>query len=398
MFGFHKFDYGKIGCGKTVTKNACDGEADDGELIDKKSNALHGQPHADGSLNCFGGFIGSPANANQVTHLNSPPSDAARDATSNVRPPHRQTRHRPIKGASAILLPFDGTEVDWAGFDAHVRRTFDAGLTPAINMDTGYANLIDADTATRALDRSVAIAAGRDLIAGVYVADAPGEPVNLDAYHRGVADLSSRGITAILFQSYGLTEQTDEQIIKSYREIGGNADRMLFFELGSMFADFGKIYSLDVYRELMQIPSMIGAKHSSLSRQPEWDRIELRNEIRPDFSVMTGNDLAIDMVMYGSDYLLGLSTFAPMEFAARDRYWAEGDPRFYELNDLLQYLGAFAFRRPVSAYKHSAAMFLKMRGWITDDSPHPDAHRRPDSDREVLRQILEDLNRLVEPS
>ena len=33
--------------------------------------------------------------------------------------------------------------------------------------------------------------------------------------------------------------------------------------------------------------------------------------VRPDFLVLTGNDLAIDMVMYGSDYLLGLSTFAP---------------------------------------------------------------------------------------
>ena len=49
------------------------------------------------------------------------------------------------------------------------------------------------------------------------------------------------------------------------------------------------------------------------------------------------------MVMWGSDYLLGLSTFAPEEFARRDRLWADADPRFHELNDVLQYLGAFAF-------------------------------------------------------
>ncbi len=36
---------------------------------------------------------------------------------------------------------------------------------------------------------------------------------------------------------------------------------------------------------------------------------------RPDFKVLTGNDLAIDMVIYGSDYLLGLSTFAPDAFS-----------------------------------------------------------------------------------
>ena len=97
----------------------------------------------------------------------------------------------------------------------------------------------------------------------------------------------------------------------------------------------------------MEIPECIGAKHSSLSRQLEWDRLRLRDELRPDFMVLTGNDLAIDMVMWGSDYLLGLSTFAPAEFALRDRLWLTGDPAFHELNDLLQYLGQFTFRPPV---------------------------------------------------
>jgi hypothetical protein len=94
------------------------------------------------------------------------------------------------------------------------------------------------------------------------------------------------------------------------------------------------------------------------------------------------------MVMYGSDYLLGLSTFAPDLFAARDRMWVAGDPGFYELNDVLQYLGFFAFRNPVPAYKHSAAMFLKLRGWIGCDATHPQSPHRPDADREVLAELL----------
>ncbi len=103
-------------------------------------------------------------------------------------------------------------------------------------------------------------------------------------------------------------------------------------------------------------------RHSSLEREPEWQRLRLRDEqLSPDFRVFTGNDLAIDMVMYGSDYLLGLSTFAPDIFALRDRFWETGDPAFYEINDVLQYLGFLAFRPPAPAYKHSAAMFLKLR-------------------------------------
>ena len=129
-------------------------------------------------------------------------------------------------------------------------------------------------------------------------------------------------------------------------------------------------------------------KHSSLKRGLEWQRLALRDRLRPDFKIYTGNDLAIDMVMYGSDYLLGLSTFAPDVFARRDAAWLAGDPAFYELNDVLQYLGQFAFRPPVAAYKHSAAQFLKLRGWIDCDAPPAGALMRPESDLEILRSIL----------
>jgi dihydrodipicolinate synthase/N-acetylneuraminate lyase len=156
-----------------------------------------------------------------------------------------------------------------------------------------------------------------------------------------------------------------------------------------MFAPFGRIYDLDTYAGLLAIPECVGAKHSSLSRVLEWQRLRMRDERRSDFMVLTGNDLGIDMVTYGSDYLLGLSTFAPDLFAKRDAMWLAGDPGFYELNDVLQYLGFFAFRPPVPAYKHSAAQFLKLRGWIGSDEPHPQGMRRPGSDVEVLRDVVE---------
>jgi dihydrodipicolinate synthase/N-acetylneuraminate lyase len=138
----------------------------------------------------------------------------------------------------------------------------------------------------------------------------------------------------------------------------------------------------------MSISKCRGVKHSSLDRNLEWQRLALRDEKRPDFKIYTGNDLAIDMVIYGSDYLLGLSTFAPDMFAKRDRLWEQGNADFYRYNDLLQYLGFFSFRSPVTAYKHSAAQFLKLRGWLKSDSPHPQAQRRPQSDVVVLRDIL----------
>ena len=51
---------------------------------------------------------------------------------------------RKIRGMSAILLPFrSDLSVDWDAFAAHVARTHAAGIAPAVNMDTGYVQLID---------------------------------------------------------------------------------------------------------------------------------------------------------------------------------------------------------------------------------------------------------------
>ena len=299
---------------------------------------------------------------------------------------------RKIVGMSAILLPFlSSGEIDWDSFRNHVKRTVDAGLTPAVNMDTGYANLIDQSTREVALKVTQEVVGAGEYVAGAYVGDHSGASFEFNAYAAQIEAIHKFHGTPIIFQSYGLAHQPDDAIASSYASIAGLCDRFLAFELGTMFAPFGKVYSLDVYAELMKLPQCVGAKHSSLERDLEWQRLRLRDATRTDFMVMTGNDLAIDMVMYGSDYLLGLSTFCPDVFAKRDAMWESGDAGFYQLNDVLQYLGFLAFRHPTSAYKHSAAMFLKLRGWIESDLTHPNSPTRPESDREVLREIAKQL-------
>jgi len=304
---------------------------------------------------------------------------------------------RKITGMSAVLLPFlhDNT-VDWKGFSSHIVRTAEAGLIPAVNMDTGYVNLLDDRTRENVLVRTKQLLSGKTFVAGAYTSDKPGDKWNPDAYRRQIDLIGQHGGIPVVFQSFGLTNQSDDQIVASYETLAESCDQFIAFELGRMFAPFGKIYDLETYTKIMNIPRCIGAKHSSLNRELEWQRLQLRNARRPDFKVLTGNDLAIDMVIYGSDYLLGLSTFAPGVFSLRDSFWEEGNPDFYALNDLLQYLGFFAFREPVPAYKHSAAQFLRLQGWIETDATHPAAPRRPDSDIPILKDILERLRKWVQ--
>ena len=124
-------------------------------------------------------------------------------------------------------------------------------------------------------------------VAGVFVGDQPGAAFGRDMYRVGIEQIQRYGGTPIFFQSYGLIELADDQLVEAYQALANECQEFLFFELGKVFAPFGRIYSLDVYQQLMMIPNALGAKHSSLQRLPEWQRLELRNRVRPDFKVFT---------------------------------------------------------------------------------------------------------------
>jgi len=307
-----------------------------------------------------------------------------------THPDARVRPRRTITGMSAVLLPHTaGGAVDWDGLAAHVARTAGAGLTPAVNMDTGFVQVLDEATRDRVLE--VAADNSDGFVAGAHLDDRAGDRFDLEGYRRQVDRIAARGGLPIVCPTHGLTALDGGGWVGAHAALAEQCDRFLAFELGPMFVPYGRIYDLDAYRGLLGIDACVGAKHSSLDRMPEWERLAARDEARPDFMVLTGNDLAIDMVMYGSDYLLGLSTFAPDRFAERDRMWATGDPRFFELNDLLQELGDFTFREPVPGYRHDAALFLELRGWIGSSRVPDGVTLRPDADVDVLRDIAERL-------
>jgi dihydrodipicolinate synthase/N-acetylneuraminate lyase len=269
---------------------------------------------------------------------------------------------------SAVLLPFTAAgEVDWRGFEAHVARTAECGLVPAVNMDTGYVHLLDHATRIEVLGRTRSVLGGEAFVAGAFGSE--------DA-----TTVAEHGATPVVLPS----EALGDDVVGAYGKVAAAVDRFFGFELSPVFHPAGRIWDLDTYHAVLDIPQCAGAKHSSLDRGLEWDRLRLRDEVRPEFQVLTGNDLAIDMVMYGSDYLLGLSTFAPDRFAQRDRLWEADDDGFYALNDSLQHLGDIAFRDPVPAYRHDAATFLRLRGWIESDAVPDGVPRRAAWEAELL--------------
>jgi len=285
---------------------------------------------------------------------------------------------------AACLLPFEADgSIAKEAFQEAVRRTEAAGLKCAVNMDTGYANYLTEGERSEVLRLTrEALGPDRPFVAGVFVEGLEGDLVGL--YRKGADEIAELGGTPILFQTTRFHDWPADRIINLYAEVCVPYKAVLGFELGRMFAPNGLIFPEEVVRGLMQIPSLKGMKHSSLSRGEELKRLALRDEMRPDFRIYTGNDLGIDMIEYGSDYLLGLAAFCPEKFAERDRLWETGDESYFEFNDALQYLGNVAFRPDVPAYKHSCAVFQHLLGRIPTPDPHPQCPRRPEWESEIL--------------
>jgi 4-hydroxy-tetrahydrodipicolinate synthase len=297
----------------------------------------------------------------------------------------RKKPRRKIQGIAAALLPYEGDgHVAVDAFSQHLQLTHRSGLMSAVNMDTGYVNYLSAAEKKEVL-RWTREALGKDVpfVAGAYIENEPDDDV-VALYRREMDAIVNAGAIPILFQTARLHGKSAKEKAAVYRAACAGYSQVLAFELGRMFAPSGEIFDQETVRLLMDIPEIKGMKHSSLDRMIELERLALRDKQRPEFIIYTGNDLGIDMVEYGSDYLLGLAAFAPEKFAERDRLWEAGDPRYYACSDALQYLGNVAFRDPVPAYKHSAATFLQLIGRTPTANAHPKNAQRPPWEAEIL--------------
>jgi dihydrodipicolinate synthase/N-acetylneuraminate lyase len=303
----------------------------------------------------------------------------------------RQQLGRKVQGIAAALLPFEADgRIAVEAFQDHLRPTHHAGLMNAVNMDTGYVNYL---SETEKLDvlRWTREALGKDVpfVGGAYIEGQRGDVVEL--YRKQMDVIVGHGGIPILFQTSRLHGKSSAEKAAAYEAVCRGYPHVLAFELGQMFAPNGEIFDEETFRRLMDIPEIKGIKHSSLDRLTELERLAIRDRHRPDFRIYTGNDLGINMIEYGSDYLLGLATLAPEKFVERDRLWETGDPAYYALSDALQYLGNVAFRAPVPAYKHSAAVFLHLVKRIPSDLTHPRNPKRPSWEAEILQDCARRL-------
>ena len=232
----------------------------------------------------------------------------------------RRNLNREVQGIAAALLPYETNgNVAVEAFQRHLTATHRAGLMNAVNMDTGYVNyLSDAEMLEVLGWTREALGDRVPFVAGAYIEGRDGDVIAL--YRQKMDAIVKAGGIPILFQTARLHGKTSKERVETYQAVCRGYRHVLGFELGRMFAPNGEIFDSETAQGLMDIPELKGMKHSWLDRIVELERLTLRDSRRPDFRIYTGNDLGINMIEYGSDYLLGLATFAPEKFAERDLF------------------------------------------------------------------------------
>jgi hypothetical protein len=207
-----------------------------------------------------------------------------------------------------------------------------------------------------------------------------------------------QGGTPLLLPVVELSALDGDALAHLWRQATIGQRGVLVIETAPEFGLPCPLYPPEVVTRLIDVASLGGLVHASLDRQAEWARVEARDIARPEFRIYSGHERALDMVSYGSDYLLGTAGCAPEAFAIRDRAWRDGDARGFDLNDALQYLGALLHRRPLTGARHAAVQWFEARGIVRGARPVAGVAARPDSDIALYREAGDRLDLLLTPT
>ena len=299
---------------------------------------------------------------------------------------------------AALSVPVsEAGDIDFDVFAQDLERTARYGIEPAVLMDTYQINHCTGDQQVKGLEITREVMNGRAFTAGVYVEDEiRGDGIEdiIRAYREKIEQLEQQyGACPIVFQTERLKHADASTVTRVYEGLAENSRGGLkAFELSPVFAPNGWMFPDDALIEILAGDKWAGAKHSSLDPSKEWAL--LRRIHRIGKKLYTGNDYDFaSMMYYGSDALLGIATFMPDKFRELSDALQDGDlARYLDLGSRMEFLGRVAFQPPVPAYKHSAAMVKKMRGWYPTDYVLPgNPLRRDEAHREGLRKALEIL-------
>lgn len=257
------------------------------------------------------------------------------------------------------------------------------------NAHTGETKMQDRETYAEVVRTHVDAAGDTPVFAGVY-----GESSLEAAKLAQVAkDAGADGVMLLPLDVY--SHQIPQEAIDHFRYVGETVDVPL---INFQFPTWGSPgLPISAHVEICKLPHVVGFKEASFD-PIRYDRtVRAVDHLRDDFTLMTGNDtFLMHAYQLGAETgLIGYANLVPDLHVEKIRAVHDDDmERAREIRKQLLPLTNHIFGEPEGRYRARTKAALQMQGVFEHDTLLPPQQQIDHEEREDLRQILEDLDRL----
>lgn len=273
----------------------------------------------------------------------------------------------------------------------HVRNLASVDGVKALiaNAHTGETKLLDRETYTEVVRTHVEVAGDTPVFAAVY-----GES-SLEAAALAT-DAKDAGADAVMLLPLDIyAHRIPQEAINHFQYVGERVDVPL---IDFQFPTWGSAgLPIEAHVEICKQPHVIGFKEASFD-PVRYDRtVRAVDHVRDDFTLMTGNDtFLMHAYQLGAETgLIGYANLVPDLHVEKLRAVHDGDlERARQIRDRLLPLTNHVFGEPEGRYRARTKAALQMQGVFEHDTMLPPQEQIDPDEREKLRRILADLDRL----
>jgi 4-hydroxy-tetrahydrodipicolinate synthase len=186
-----------------------------------------------------------------------------------------------------------------------------------------------------------------------------------------------------------------EIIIEYYRDIADRVDVPL---IAFQFGNFGDIAQpISAYVELCKLDGVVALKNATFDPVRYEKTVRALEPYRDQFTLMTGEDVFLyHSYMLGAETaLISYANLIPDMHVEKLRAVHEGDlKRARELRAEMRPLTDFLFGEPIGRNRNRIKAALQMQGTFEHDTVRPPGQSLSPDERDELRQILQNMDRL----
>lgn len=257
------------------------------------------------------------------------------------------------------------------------------------NAHSGECKMLDGETHRRVIEVHSEAAGDTPVFSGIY-----GES-SIRAVESAKRAVEAGAEALMLLPLDVYAHEDPREPVEHFRRVGEAVDVPL---INFQFPTWGSPgIPLEAHREICALPSVIGFKEASFDPVRYERTVRTLADLDDDFTMMTGNDTFLyHAYVHGAvSGLIGYANLVPDLHVEKVQAVNRGDlDRARQIRERMLDLTNFVFGPPEGKYRARCKVALRMQGVFEHDTLLPPQSGIDEAERDELRSILDELDRL----